>query len=143
MMKSGRKEELAVLQKRSLVLASILQGLPLIGREWIVISLYAAETLFQGDRQLSLASEGLDSVFCSENVELYILEMGNLSPFPCLPSIHLCITQLHTKSGVAEQFLKDVKDSIEEIMKDLNAKTTGMVRRLAHSEGAFGVSVFL
>lgn len=54
--------------------------------------------------------------------------MANLSSLPCLPSIHLCITQLHTKSGVAEQFLKDVKDSIEDIMNNLNAKTTGMVR---------------
>lgn len=55
-------------------------------------------------------------------------KVTNLSSLPCLPSIHICITQLHTKPGVAEQFLKDVKDSIEDIMKNLNAKTTGMVR---------------
>lgn len=66
---------------------------------------------------------------------LPILEVMNLSPLPCPPSIHLCITQLHTKPGVAEQFLRDVKDGIEEIMKDLNAKTTGMVRRPARSDG--------
>lgn len=72
---------------------------------------------------------------CSENMGLSMLEVVNLSPLPCPPSIHLCITQLHTKPGVAEQFLQDVKDGIEEIMKDLNAKTTGMVRRPAHSEG--------
>lgn len=76
-------------------------------------------------------------------MELYVREMVNLSPLPCLPSIHLCITQLHTKSGVAEQFLKDVKDSIEEIMKDLDAKTTGMVRRPTCSEGMLRASVFL
>lgn len=61
---------------------------------------------------------------------LYVPEVANLSllPSPLPASIHLCITQLHTKSGVAEQFLKDVRDSVEDIMKDLNAKTTGMVR---------------
>lgn len=75
-------------------------------------------------------------------MELYTLVVVNSSPLPCLPSIHLCITQLHTKPGVAEQFLKDVKDSIEDIMKDLTAKTTGMVRRPAHSEGMFGASMF-
>lgn len=65
--------------------------------------------------------------------------MVNLSSLICLPSIHLCITQLHTKPGVAEQFLKDVKDGIEDIMKDLNAKTTGMVRRPAiEYESMFG-----
>lgn len=76
-------------------------------------------------------------------MELCVLEVVNVCPLPCLPSIHLCITQLHTKPGVAEQFLQDVRDSIQDIMKDLNAKTTGMVRRPAHSEGVFGLRVFL
>uniref|UniRef100_A0A6I8NPK2 sphinganine-1-phosphate aldolase n=1 Tax=Ornithorhynchus anatinus TaxID=9258 RepID=A0A6I8NPK2_ORNAN len=40
--------------------------------------------------------------------------------------IHICLTQLHTKPGVATQFLKDVRESVTQIMKNPKAKTTGM-----------------
>lgn len=80
------------------------------------------------------SQKGSAAVGCSEKVELCVLEVVNPCLFSFLPSIHLCITQLHTKPGVAEQFLKDLRDSIQDIMKDLNAKTTGMVRGPANSE---------
>nr|XP_056706485.1 sphingosine-1-phosphate lyase 1 [Euleptes europaea] len=41
-------------------------------------------------------------------------------------SIHIALTLLHTKPGVAEQFLKDIRESVSEIMKDPKAKTTGV-----------------
>lgn len=34
---------------------------------------------------------------------------------------------LHTQSGVAEQFIKDVKEEVAIIMKNPKEKTTGMV----------------
>ncbi|XP_074856364.1 sphingosine-1-phosphate lyase 1 isoform X1 [Carettochelys insculpta] len=48
----------------------------------------------------------------------------NILQFPS--SIHLCITLLHTKPGIAEQFLEDVRVCVLEIMKDPKAKTTGL-----------------
>ncbi|XP_043911717.1 sphingosine-1-phosphate lyase 1 [Protopterus annectens] len=48
----------------------------------------------------------------------------NILQFPS--SIHICLTLLHTKPGVAEQFVKDVEASVAEIMKNPKAKTTGL-----------------
>ncbi len=42
-------------------------------------------------------------------------------------SIHICVTMLHTQSGVAEQFVSDVKREVAIIMKNPKEKTTGMV----------------
>ncbi|XP_069466838.1 sphingosine-1-phosphate lyase 1 [Ambystoma mexicanum] len=50
----------------------------------------------------------------------------NLNSLQFPSSIHICITLLHTRNGVAQQFLKDVRESVAEIMKDPEAKTTGM-----------------
>lgn len=43
-------------------------------------------------------------------------------------SIHFCITLVHTRKRVATQFLKDIRESVTQIMKNPKAKTTGMVR---------------
>lgn len=48
----------------------------------------------------------------------------NTLQFPS--SIHICVTLLHTKPGVAQQFVKDVEDCVCEIMENPKAKTTGM-----------------
>lgn len=42
--------------------------------------------------------------------------------------MHLCVTFLHTKKGVAEQFVKDVEDEISVIMKNPDAEVVGKVR---------------
>ena len=42
-------------------------------------------------------------------------------------SIHICCTVLHTKEGVAEKFVKDVREQVAIIMKNPKEKTTGMV----------------
>lgn len=75
---------------------------------------------------MSVLSIGSDTFDIYRLSNLLAAKGWNLNILQFPPSIHLCITQLHTKSGVAEQFLKDVKDSIEDIMNNLNAKTTGM-----------------
>ena len=48
----------------------------------------------------------------------------NLNPLQFPSSIHICLTVLHTKKGVAERFVKDVKECTAEIMKNPKAKLT-------------------
>ena len=45
-------------------------------------------------------------------------------------SIHLCCTLIHTRQGVADRFIKDVRDSVAEIMKEPKAKCGGAVSTL-------------
>ena len=42
-------------------------------------------------------------------------------------SIHICCTLTHTKEGVADRFLNDVKQSMEEIMANPDSEIGGMV----------------
>ncbi|KFP67832.1 Sphingosine-1-phosphate lyase 1 [Cariama cristata] len=104
----------------------------------------ATKRIIKTARFLESELRKIDSIFIFGKPEVSVLSIGsdtfdiyrlsnfltakgwNLNVLQFPSSIHICITQLHTKSGVAEQFLKDVKDSIEDIMKDLHAKTTGM-----------------
>ncbi|XP_063163589.1 sphingosine-1-phosphate lyase 1 [Candoia aspera] len=48
----------------------------------------------------------------------------NILQFP--RGIHFCLTLVHTKPGVAELLLKDIRECLSEIMKNPNEKTTGM-----------------
>uniref|UniRef100_A0AAQ5YBN7 sphinganine-1-phosphate aldolase n=1 Tax=Amphiprion ocellaris TaxID=80972 RepID=A0AAQ5YBN7_AMPOC len=41
-------------------------------------------------------------------------------------SIHICCTVLHTQPGVADHFIRDVKEQVAIIMKNPKEKTTGM-----------------
>ncbi|XP_041125408.1 sphingosine-1-phosphate lyase 1 isoform X1 [Polyodon spathula] len=50
----------------------------------------------------------------------------NLNTLQFPSSIHICVTLLHTKPGVAEQFIRDMKDSVAVLMKSPKDKTTGM-----------------
>ncbi|XP_069836733.1 sphingosine-1-phosphate lyase 1 isoform X2 [Dendropsophus ebraccatus] len=50
----------------------------------------------------------------------------NLNTLQFPSSIHICLTMLHTKPGVAQLFVKDVQESVSVIMKDPGAKTTGV-----------------
>uniref|UniRef100_A0AAY4E3D2 sphinganine-1-phosphate aldolase n=1 Tax=Denticeps clupeoides TaxID=299321 RepID=A0AAY4E3D2_9TELE len=50
----------------------------------------------------------------------------NLNTLQFPSSIHICVTVLHTKPGVAEQFISDVKEQVAIIMKNPKEKTTGM-----------------
>ena len=46
----------------------------------------------------------------------------------CVVSIHITVTLVHTKPGVAERFITDVARCTEEILKTPNAKNTGQVK---------------
>ncbi|XP_036591088.1 sphingosine-1-phosphate lyase 1 isoform X2 [Trichosurus vulpecula] len=48
----------------------------------------------------------------------------NILQFPS--SIHICITLVHTRPKVSMMFLKDVRESVTQIMKNPKARTTGM-----------------
>ncbi|XP_020612836.1 sphingosine-1-phosphate lyase 1-like [Orbicella faveolata] len=41
-------------------------------------------------------------------------------------SIHICVTYLNTQVGVADHFVKDVRECTAEILKDSSVKTSGM-----------------
>lgn len=45
--------------------------------------------------------------------------------------IHICITHLHTKPGVASLFVKDLKQELNEILKSPNVELTGKVSIIA------------
>ena len=42
-------------------------------------------------------------------------------------SIHLCVTLVHTKEGVADRFINNIRNCLAEIMKDPHAACTGQV----------------
>ncbi|KAJ8953168.1 hypothetical protein NQ318_017196 [Aromia moschata] len=47
----------------------------------------------------------------------------NVLQFPS--GIHICVTHVHTQSGVADRFLNDVRDALGEIMKDPSIPVEG------------------
>lgn len=44
-----------------------------------------------------------------------------------MPRIHLCVTNMHTKDGIADQFIKDVTNEVTEIMKNPGTPVEGKV----------------
>ncbi|CAI2733331.1 unnamed protein product [Schistosoma spindalis] len=51
----------------------------------------------------------------------------NLNNLQFPPAIHLCITDMHTMKGCAEQFIQDVKEIVKELMIKPNKKSEGSV----------------
>ncbi|XP_038638628.1 sphingosine-1-phosphate lyase 1 [Scyliorhinus canicula] len=49
----------------------------------------------------------------------------NLNNLQFPSSLHICVTLLHTRNGMADQFVKDLGESVVEIMKNPAEKTTG------------------
>ncbi|VDQ11520.1 unnamed protein product [Trichobilharzia regenti] len=54
----------------------------------------------------------------------------NLSILQFPPAVHLCITDMHTKKGIAERFIRDVAEIAEELIKKPNVKAEGVVSSL-------------
>ncbi|KAK7901692.1 hypothetical protein WMY93_018461 [Mugilogobius chulae] len=79
-----------------------------------------------GDPQVSVVAIGSD-VFDIFRLSNALTSKGwNLNSLQYPSSIHICCTVLHTQPGVADQFVKDVKDAVAVIMKNPKEKTTGM-----------------
>jgi len=49
----------------------------------------------------------------------------NTLQFPC--GIHICVTHVHTKPGVADQFLEDVNTALKTIMETRDIPVKGKV----------------
>lgn len=47
-------------------------------------------------------------------------------------SIHICITHLHTKPGVASLFIEDLRLELIEILKTPNVELTGKVNNITY-----------
>nr|AOO86838.1 sphingosine 1 phosphate lyase [Laodelphax striatellus] len=69
--------------------------------------------------------------FGSNSFHIYSLSEGliekgwNLNPLQFPVGIHLCVTDMHTKEGIADRFITDVKESVKEIMKNPPTKPMG------------------
>jgi sphinganine-1-phosphate aldolase len=61
--------------------------------------------------------------FASDNVDIYrVLDAMNkrgwsLNGLQRPPSVHLCVTLRHTEPGVAEQFVRDLAEAVDEVKK--------------------------
>ncbi|KAJ8795008.1 hypothetical protein J1605_018595 [Eschrichtius robustus] len=104
----------------------------------------ATKQIIKTTRFLKSELENIKGIFVFGNPQLSVIALGshdfdiyrlfnlmnakgwslNQLQFP--PSIHFCITLVHTRKRVAIQFLKDIRESVTQIMKNPKAKTTGM-----------------
>ncbi|EDO47839.1 predicted protein [Nematostella vectensis] len=70
--------------------------------------------------------------FGSDKFDIYALGTALTGRGWCLnslqypPAIHLCVTLLNTQPGVADRFLKDVRECAAKLLADPNAKTAGL-----------------
>ncbi|XP_063814863.1 sphingosine-1-phosphate lyase 1 [Pseudophryne corroboree] len=84
------------------------------------------EIFIFGNPEVSVIALGSD-VFDIYRLSNSLTAKGwNLNTLQFPSSIHICLTLLHTKPGIAQSFVKDVQDSVSEIMKNPGAKTTGV-----------------
>ncbi|XP_073337462.1 sphingosine-1-phosphate lyase 1 [Pagrus major] len=79
-----------------------------------------------GDPEVSVVAIGSD-VFDIFRLSNALTTKGwNLNTLQYPSSIHICCTVLHTQPGVADRFVRDVKEQVAIIMKNPKEKTTGM-----------------
>ncbi|XP_008282840.1 sphingosine-1-phosphate lyase 1 isoform X2 [Stegastes partitus] len=79
-----------------------------------------------GDPEVSVVAIGSD-IFDIFHLSNALTSKGwNLNTLQYPSSIHICCTVLHTQPGVADQFIRDVKEQVAIIMKNPKEKTTGM-----------------
>jgi len=56
--------------------------------------------------------------------------------------IHICITHLHTKPGVAKLFIEDLRLELIEILKTPNVELTGKVNKILNQKVFFNIEYF-
>lgn len=104
----------------------------------------ATKQIIKTTRFLKSELETIKGIFVLGNPQVSVIALGsrdfdiyrlsnlmtakgwNLNQLQFPPSIHFCVTLVHTRKRVAIQFLKDVRESVTQIMKNPKAKTTGM-----------------
>ncbi|XP_042358065.1 sphingosine-1-phosphate lyase 1 isoform X1 [Plectropomus leopardus] len=79
-----------------------------------------------GDPEVSVVAMGSD-VFDIFRLSNALTSKGwNLNTLQFPSSIHICCTVLHTQPGVADRFVRDVKEQVTIILENPKEKTTGM-----------------
>lgn len=79
----------------------------------------------QGDPLVSVIAVG-SSVFNILEMSEQMSKRGwNLNTLQFPSGFHICITQMHTQDGVADQMLQDMKDISKQLSKSPNTKLTG------------------
>lgn len=101
-------------------------------REIVSVSRYIEEGLRQIEG-IFVFGQPFSTVIAvgSEQFHIYRLSQAlsdkkwnlNMLQFPF--GFHICITQLHTAPGVADQFLNDVKEAVKEILKNPDVSLSG------------------
>ncbi|KAL6487085.1 hypothetical protein MHYP_G00037110 [Metynnis hypsauchen] len=104
----------------------------------------ATRKVVQTARTIAAGIRKIEGVFVFGNPEVSVVAIGsnvfdifrlsnaltskgwNLNTLQFPSSIHICVTMLHTKPGVAERFITDVKEEVAIIMRNPQEKTTGM-----------------
>lgn len=104
----------------------------------------ATKQIIKTARFLKSELENIKGIFVLGNPQLSVIALGsrdfdiyrlfnlmtakgwNLNQLQFPSSIHFCVTLVHTRKRVAIQFLKDIRESVTQIMKNPKAKTTGM-----------------
>ncbi|KAM9365744.1 sphingosine-1-phosphate lyase 1 [Pholidichthys leucotaenia] len=78
-----------------------------------------------GDPEVSVVAIGSDDFDIFRLSNALTSKGWNLNTLQYPSSIHICCTVLHTQPGVADHFIRDVKDQVAIIMKTPKEKTTG------------------
>ncbi|XP_053244495.1 sphingosine-1-phosphate lyase 1 [Podarcis raffonei] len=79
-----------------------------------------------GNPEVSALALGSDTFDIYRLSNMLITRGWNLNILQFPPSIHFCLTQVHTKPGVVERLLNDIKECVHDIMKFPKGKTTGL-----------------
>uniref|UniRef100_A0A3P8VUJ2 sphinganine-1-phosphate aldolase n=1 Tax=Cynoglossus semilaevis TaxID=244447 RepID=A0A3P8VUJ2_CYNSE len=79
-----------------------------------------------GDPEVSVVAIGSDVFDIFRLSNALTSEGWNLNTLQFPSSIHICCTVLHTQKGVADQFVRCVREQVAIIMKNPKEKTTGM-----------------
>ncbi|XP_076830746.1 sphingosine-1-phosphate lyase 1 isoform X2 [Brachyhypopomus gauderio] len=104
----------------------------------------ATRKVVQTARTIAAGIREVEGVFVFGNPDVSVVAIGssifdifrlsnaltskgwNLNTLQFPSSIHICVTMLHTTPGVAEHFIRDVKEEVAIIMRNPKEKTTGM-----------------
>ncbi|XP_075875221.1 sphingosine-1-phosphate lyase 1 isoform X2 [Nelusetta ayraudi] len=78
-----------------------------------------------GEPEVSVVAIGSDDFDIFHLSNALTSKGWNLNTLQFPSSIHICVTVLHTQPGVADRFVRDVKEQVAIIMKNPKEKTTG------------------
>ncbi|GFR80609.1 sphingosine-1-phosphate lyase 1 [Elysia marginata] len=93
---------------------------------YIADSLKSIKGIFvYGEPLVSVVGIGSNDFNIFRLFDALVEKNWNLNSLQFPSSLHLCVTLLHTQPGVADQFVQDVKECVQEIMKDPTAKCGG------------------